>query len=84
MENEEQKIKIEAEKENLLEDMMEDIKEFQNLYRKIKNFKFKDVSDVTYLEGNIDPIINIIDGAREYLEALQELYKMQELYKKRK
>jgi len=73
MENEEQKIRIEAEKEELLESIIEDIKEFQDLYKRIEKFKFKDVSDITYLQGNIDPIDNIIRGAREYLEVLREL-----------
>jgi len=73
MENEEQKIRIEAEKEELLENIIEDIKEFQDLYKRIEKFKFKDVSDITYLQGNIDPIDNIIRGAMEYLEVLREL-----------
>ena len=65
--------KIEAEKEELLESIIEDIKEFQNLYKRIEKFKFKDRTDVAYLQGNIDPIDNIISGAMEYLEVLREL-----------
>jgi len=65
--------KLEAEKEELLESIIEDIKEFQNLYKRIEKFKFKDISDITYLQGNIDPIDNIISGAMEYLEVLREL-----------
>ena len=68
-----EKEKIEEEKEELLESMIEDIKEFQDLYKKIEKFKFKDRTDIAYLQGNIDPIDNIIKGMMEYLEVLREL-----------
>jgi len=71
--NDDEREKLEEEKEELLESIIEDIKEFQNLYKRIEKFKFKDISDITYLQGNIDPIDNIIRGAMEYLEVLREL-----------
>jgi len=65
--------KLEEEKEELLESIIEDIKEFHDFYKRIEKFKFKDRTDVAYLQGNIDPIDEIIRGAMEYLEVLREL-----------
>jgi ribosomal protein L1 len=71
--NDDERKKLETDKEELLESIMEDIKELQDLYKRIKKFKFEDCIDIVYLQGNIDPIDNIIDGAKEYLEFLEEL-----------
>ena len=65
--------KLEAEKEELLESIMVNIEKLQDIYERIKKIKLNNLSDITYLDGYIDAIYDAINGIKEFLEFLQEL-----------